>query len=143
MDLEDGVWIIYILLTDLIFHRQGAVCRDATAGNVRRCCAKHIDGLCNRLCPFQPSSLALMGVMPGACLWTGECCSAELPHPKQETWEKSPVQGFRWTWHKRSDPNGVASQQDRAQTCIPCPYKEENFPDFFNSWEFFLKQQFL
>lgn len=28
----------------------------------------------------------------GLCLWAGECCSAELPHPKQETQEKSPVQ---------------------------------------------------
>lgn len=63
MDLEDGAWIICILLTDLIFHGQGAVCRDAVAENVRRCCAKDTDGLWLHLCPFQPSSLALMGVV--------------------------------------------------------------------------------
>lgn len=143
MGLGDGVWIIYMFLTDLIFNRQGAVCRDAVAGNVRRCCAKSTHGVCNHLFPFQPSSLALMGVVPGSCLWAGEFCSAELSHPKQETREKSPVQRLRWTWHRMSGPKGVASKQDRAQSLVPCPYTQENIPDFFNFEEFFLKKQFL
>lgn len=58
----------------------------------------------------------------GSCLWAGECCSAELPHPKQETQEKSPVQGLRW--HQRSGSNGMASKQDPCSLSLhrgKCP----------------------
>lgn len=84
MGLGDGVWIIYMFLTDLIFNRQGALCWDAVAGNVRRCCAKSTDGVCNHLFPFQPSSLALMGVVRLSLGWGILQCWALSPKARNE-----------------------------------------------------------